>query len=92
VSPYRQVGRDHAEGAASGPVEPDDLPFLLGLTLVLGVVRLAIAVATGERWGAEASLAAGLVVAAALGLLRLHAERRVARRRRWRRRGSRGSG
>lgn len=45
----------------------DDEPALLWLVATLGAGRLAVALATGEAFGAEPTLALVAVVAAALG-------------------------
>jgi hypothetical protein len=69
MTPYRTPGgpREEARPAPSG----EDEPFLWWLAIVLGGIRVAIAIATGEDWGGEASIAGLFLGAGLVGLLRL---------------------
>ena len=62
---------------APDPPREDDEPYLLGLAFFLGALRIAIAVATAERWGGEAGVAACFVVASIAGLARRLITRRA---------------
>ena len=64
--PYRKAHASSEARAASG--DPD-VGIIYALAIVLGGVRLAVAFAVGEDFGAEAVIAAILVLAGVLGAL-----------------------
>ncbi len=64
--PYRQPGRS----VATAPTRDPDAAIIYGVLAVLGVGRVAAALAAAEPFAAEVTIAAAFAVAGLLGLLR----------------------
>jgi hypothetical protein len=67
MAPYRIPSRQSVERAA--PARDHDDLVVAGLLTIIGAIRVAIAVAGHERFGAEATIAAMMLVLGVIGLI-----------------------
>jgi len=67
MSPYRATSAGDAPAPSRADAEDR---MIAGVACVVGLIRVAIAIAAGEAFGAEASIATGLVLLGGWGLVR----------------------
>ncbi|KAB2882748.1 MAG: hypothetical protein F9K40_23325 [Kofleriaceae bacterium] len=66
MGPYRELDR----GLLTRPPRDPEAPIIHALLVLLGALRLVVALAQHEALGAEGTLALGFTVLGALGLAR----------------------